>query len=295
MYRLLFSALAIVAWIGVPTQAQDVEPAVPGEATVTQRLFSGELVLRLGGGTVDYVEEASIEAVKSDFDAAMVTFGGRYTYVDPTGFKLRGTLHGWVSDTDEEQWKKEGLLVQRNDLIAGGIDLDGAFGLDLLRTSPQELNLWLGLGYLTQHFERSRFRSFDLDGVRESGIDSVDEDYLIGRFSVGLDGAMELTPALTLEGEINYGFVFYNEADNEALGTIDGDGGNTLDLALELAYTLSERDAIGAGLHYRFQELDGDVEQGVVITEEGVIQQVAEWPDNELEMLSLDIFWQHAL
>lgn len=268
-------------------------PGVDTPSVVTNRPAEGVLVLRAGAGTVAYRESGSIQSVKSDFDTAVFGAGAHFVYTDPVGFKLRLAGEAWASGEDRERWTGGGQVLQRNDLEVSGFEIDGDFGYGLGWAPGRELTLWLGLGWAGQSFERSRFRSYQITGAESTGAHCIGEDYLVGLFRLGADGSVALGRRLVLSGGVVFGLAFYSEADNEVLGSMDGDGGNTVDAGADLAYAVSAADALGVGIRYRLQQLDGDVAQALVATPEGLIQQVAEWPDNELERWTADLFWVH--
>ncbi len=284
--------VCLAAWIPFAVSGFGQEMAEEVEVTVTNRAGGeGVLEIRAGLGGASYEESVSISPVESEWDGAYGEVGLTYTYSDRSGYKLRlgGSL--WASDSDTEEWREQGQLVQRNDLEVSGLTLTGEFGIGLVNRPDRSLNAWLGLGYRYNDFERSDFNTFDQVSIADLG--SVSEEYDIGTFSVALDGVTELSPKWSLSGNIGVGIVFFNEASNEVIpGTVEGDGGVIVEVGMHAWYAVAKNRRVGVGVQYEHQELDGGTESRFFITRGGIpIANVVEWPDNELDSFLIDVRW----
>ena len=269
----------------------------PSDSTlVSNEVFQGELTLWFGGGRLDYREEISLDPVESDFEAAYGEVGARYAYAGRSGLKLRLGVDAWATDNDTERWRRNGEPVQRNRLDVSGVELRGECGLDILRRRPEELNVWLGLGYRAQRFERDQFRFLNREAAVLDELGTVQEDYALGLFRIGLDAGVHVGPKWMVRGAVGVGLIFFSEAENELLGrTIDGDGGVTVEAGVDVSYAVADRHTVGVGFRYDFQELDGDTERGLFQIDGNLLQAAVEWPDNELEHYAFDMFWRVQL
>ena len=249
-----------------------------------------DVVLFMGVGLADYTEDVSIDPATSDWSAPYAEFGAVWVYRDPTKYKLRLRGEYWDSDDDTEEWSVDGGVVQRNSLQISGFDVSAEFGYGFAGSTGKTLDTWIGLAYRRQDFDRSRFRlTMDEDPAQDS---SVEESYDIGLVSVSADFAIPLGARWEVAGLANVGFVFSNEADNGLFGTVKGDGGTVIELAAMAEYHVTPEQSVGLGLRYDFQQLDGDAVNSVIIVEDTLFQSVTEWPDNELQRISLDAYWR---
>jgi hypothetical protein len=260
------------------------------------RALSGrgaEVELRAGGGGIEYEEDISLSPVDSDWEAAYAKIGASLVVAHHSGYALRLDGDFWASDSDRESWRENGELLQKNDLEVSGLDLAGYFGVGLERPSEYELHGWIGLGFRHQAFERDNFVLAN-EGLRES-VGTVDEDYSIASVNLRLDGEWWLSPSWKVGGAATVWLAYYNEAENELFGTIEGDGGVALELEAALVYALNDRQEIGLAVRLDAQDLEGDQIQSVARTSEGLILQALEWPDNELRRIGIDLFWKTIL
>ena len=171
----------------------------------------------------------------------------------------------------------------------------GRCGVDFPCAWPESLTFWLGLGYRAQTFERDQFRFFSDAAANVNNLGSVQEDYQIALAHIGVEGAFYANKKLALSGSVGIGFVFFSEADNDLLGTVEGDGGTSVEAGIELSYAWTTRQDVGLAAHYFLQELDGDNEDSHFFSDGRVVQVTIEWPDNELERFALDVFWRVQL
>lgn len=253
----------------------------------------GEIGLHTGIGRVSYEENVSFDAVDSDFSAILWTLGADWTYVDRSGYKLRLRGSFWRSGSDTEEWTSRGQLVQENDLEISGGEIAGQWGWQFTRRPDHSLTGWLGVGYTRQQFERSSFQSFGREPSRVSG--SVDEDFDVAFVDAALEGHVLVRPRWRLTYLAGAGYVFSNEADNNALGSIDGDGGVLVHAGLGAAYLLSDAHRVSGGVRYEYQELDGDQTTRTLVGPDGQrVASILEWPDNELTRLWFDVRWTAA-
>lgn len=281
--------LGVTALLAAPVGGQSpaseaVESPSPGTRV------PGELSLFAGIGRVTYQESVSLDPVDSDWDAAALTIGGAWTYANPSGYLLRGTLSGWWTGSETEVWTGGGSVLQRNDLELYGGELGGDFGIHLHRDEAWTVRLWGGLGYAWQEFERSAFdtpQGNDVLGGR-----SVGESYDVVYVRLALDADAVLSTRWRWSGQVLGGPVFFNEAENELLGTIEGDGGLILSASTFLWYQPWTRSRVGVGVMALYQELDGAASELYTRLEDGsVVRNAVEWPDNELTQLSAEVRW----
>jgi hypothetical protein len=275
---------------------QEVSPPVAVEGDPAE-VGPGALALFAGVGRLDYEETVSLEPVRSDWNATVLTVGGRWLYVNPAGYKLRVISSVWRTGDDTETWADDSGLRQRNDLAVRGFDGAGDFGLDLRPpgASGQTLfTLWGGLGYRWQEFERSSFFTPN----ETSGLENVtvDESYDIAYGRLALEASGPLSERWSWSGEILGGAVFYNKADNALLGSIEGDGGFMAAAGAHVWHQPRARHRVGAGIRYDLQDLDGGDRTRFFTLEDGrVVPEVVEWPDNELSRILVDLQWMVEL
>jgi len=239
-----------------------------------------------GVGVADYVEEAKISPVKSDWSAlgadlmleAQKKQGRVYPFVR---VRLTGT------DQDEETWKEEGVLVQTNDMTMTGVDVHA--GVEIPQ-SLQKGTVFYTLGFTAgfQNFERENFvRMLDetLIVAPDLTITEVVQTYGAGG---GLAYEFPLNESWELGVESSFFWFFYTYADNDGFDTgIEGDGGG----AWESAFWLSKRlknpgQTMGLKFYADVQWTEG----GDTLSDSG--ESVVEWPDSDWQYLSLALFWR---
>ena len=273
--------------------AEIEEPASADGAILHRELGASTIALRVGGGEMSYEEHVSLDSIESSFEAPAMTIAGEWLYVHPKGYRTWVSLGGWFGDEDTETWREAGALIQRNTLEVREIEMRGRWGLDLTRTRVSRTTAWIGLGMRSTSFERGEFEIIGRDLQSDAG--TVDEDILAVYVDGRLDGAWPISENVSLFGDIGVGFIFFNQADNELLGTIEGDGGHRLeaDGGVQWSYAAGKRLALS--LQYDTQSLDGDQVQQLFLTPEGIASSVVEWPDNDLDILRLDVTWSTNL
>lgn len=269
------------------------EPATAEEAVLVREVGASTLALRVGVGEVSYEEHVSLDPIDSSFDAPTVTLAGEWHYVHPRGYRTKVQFGGWLSDEDTETWREAGDLIQRNSLEVLDVELRGHWGLDLLRNTPARTTAWIGLGMRSTSFERSEFEVIGRDLQEDFG--TVDEDFLVVYVDGRLDGAWPITEAVSVFGGVGVGFVFVNEADNDLLGTIGGDGGERLEVDGGVQWAYAAGKQLALAVRYDAQSLDGEQVQQLFLTPEGISGGVVEWPDNDLDIVRLDVTWSIEL
>lgn len=283
-------AISLLVW-SQSLQAAEVKSA--SVSTPAQAPRDVTLVLRAGLGTVSYEEDVSIEPAKSDWEAAMGTFGGTLVVRDPRGWRLRGQLSFWGSDTDTEQWRGPEGVQQENDLTAGGVEAQGDIGFSLGDPASIRITPWVGLNVRGQRYEREDF-FFPEDP--DATFHHVDEDFSVATAMVGLDAEQTLNKHWSVAGHVQVGAVLAAEADNSDLGDIEGDGGTIVGAGLAVRRALAGQQTVSLGVRYELQSIDGGVESVSGVDPQlgpGTFQ--VEWPDNELEQITVEATWSIPL
>ena len=233
---------------------------------VTAGGAKAQLAVELGGGSATYKEDASIAPVESDWEgdygAVTLTYG-KFDYEWLQGGVSFGTF---ATSEETEKWERNGALVQRNDMDFYGQDLHGQIGWGWSLLALKEAVL-VGYGYKRYHFDRWI-----------EGTGGVWEKYDIHYADVEGRLAFEPTDIVRLHAGGSYGYVFDNEADNELLGTIEGDGGNILRAKAGVDIQVHDNVTILVSGLWERQELEGGTKRDNAL--------IVEWPDNETETLS---------
>jgi len=230
---------------------------------------SAQLAVEFAGGNVTYQEDASIADVKSDWEgdygAATLTYG-KFDFE-----WLQGGLSYTVFTTSEEdeEWERDGALVQTNDMEFYGQDLRGQIGWGWSLFALKETVL-VGYGYRRYHFDRWI-----------TGTGGVWEKYDIHYADVEGRLAFDFTDMVRLSGSASIGQVFDNEAYNELAGAIEGDGGTILRAKAGLDFKVHDNVTVLLSGIWERQELDGGTKRNNAVS--------IEWPDNETEVLAAQI------
>ena len=284
----MLSAMTILLSVGVAA-GQEEEPVLEIEPLGAR---AGSLAFFAGVGRVDYEERVSIDSIRSDWDGTALNLGGRWMVPNPAGYKLRFITSVWRTGDETEEWTSGGRLLQRNDMELQGFEGAGDFGLDLLPASrgTTVATVWGGVGYRRQEFERSGFFTPDETSALESV--TVDETFDIAYGRVAVEVQAEISERWLWSGEVMGGGVFYNKAENQLLGSIEGGGGWTGSADARLWYRPGGRHRLGAGVGYARQELEGGTRTRFFSLEDGQVSpDVVEWPDNTLSRLLVDLQW----
>ena len=132
---------------------------------------------------------------------------------------------------------------------------------------------FLGYGFRLIGFERTNFNILNIITSREV----VTEKYYIHHIDAGLRLDKPLTEKWGISVSGLLGYVFYNQADNSALGKVDGSGGYLVDGNINLSYSLTNSSRLIFGGFVEKEDLKGG-EKGDII-----------WPDNDLDIYGANI------
>ena len=247
----------------------------------------------VGGGSVEYEEHVTIEPIDSNWEGNLVRLDGGVDIRDVNNWLFKGAFGFWAADDDRERWSEFGDTIQENDLSVSGFDVQGMMGYPVFEDPSYTIAPFVGLEFHHTGFERSDFVSFrDVD---VSDIGTVEEDYTIFDMVFALSVYSKLTERLSFNGLFSYGYVFHNEADNDALGEIDGDGGDIITLTGSLGYRLKKNHELFLGVRYFNQDLDGGQDEIIAFNGDALVRAPLEWPDNELNLVTVEIGWRGKL
>ena len=261
----------------------------PGHQAVAAARGGNTLTLWAGGGSVEYEESAMIDSFNSNWDGSYGEIGGRWRHDFRKEIIGVLDLAFWSSTKETETWRYGSEVVQRNDLEVNGFQMEGYIGTGWAKPDHYQGSGLVGLGFWSQDFVRTNFRGPIAD--RQGSSANVGEQYTVVSFLLAGDGSIPMADAWDFVARGKLGFVFFNEADNDLFGVIEGSGGITLKGSAGVNWKFRESQNLGVLLTYELQDLDGDMEQRTFITEEGPIAGVVEWPDNELTRLGVEVIW----
>lgn len=251
-----------------------------------------ELEMVVGVGRAEYRETGSITPTLSDWDGSMLFFGAGLTVKGDRAplYRLRPSF--WVADEDVESWREQDQLLQLNQMSIYGFELVGDVGYSFVERPTDRVRGWAGLGFRQQEFERSEF---DVTGQADLDFGVVDESVRLGFVRLALDGHVAVSEAVSLEGDIFVGLVFFNEANNSFLGVVEGEGGMLVGGRIALGWQVDDLNKLSLGIYGEVQDLDGDVSQGGgALVDGNIIERIIEWPDNELILAGLDLRWTYC-
>ena len=108
--------------------------------------------------------------------------------------------------------------------------------------------------------------------------------------------APQATPASSTAPRLSVVIPAFNEAENSYYDeTIEGDGGTILGLRGGLEWQAAPNHTFAAALKYDYQDLEGGTKNVVGFDElRNLSAGTVEWPDNELERLSLEASWMYS-
>jgi len=223
------------------------------------------------GGEARYEEHASSVGVDSKwqeyFNRVNLSLGNYDLKRLEGGFK--GSFFASLEDT--EKWNLDGGLYQENtmDLSGGSFLAEVGWALgDGTKPSSDALIFTplLGYGYNRIQFTRSNFRV--LGTVIPIG--EVSEDYDVHYIDIGGKLNFTFDKNILFDLRSSCGIVFYNQASNSAIGSIDGDGGYIPKIEVRLRYLATPDFTLSIGGFFEQQHLEGGMSSS------------AEWPDNNL-------------
>ena len=225
-------------------------------------------------GAVNYSENEG--GVASDWDSNLFKISLGLANQDRNQLEGEAKFSFFNGSSDTEEWKVDSVSYQTNDMDLKGWDFECKLGYaidlgydfpDLATDTELVFTPFLGYGYRNIRFSRSDFNILNLITITET----VDEDYNIhhlnlgGRLDLGVNN--DLNFSLGLLG----GYVFYNEADNSALGKIKGDGGYLVRGLIGLDYAVSDSWRFLISFVSEQQSLRGGTKGNII------------WPDNTLQ------------
>jgi len=271
---------------GDPVAMSDVPP---GHEAVSASKGRSSLVVWAGGGSAEYEETASTGSIRSDWDGSYGEFGAGWLYESKKGILAVVDFAFWGAAEDTETWRVDGQVVQNNDLEVNGYRFEGLVGKGWEKPDRYEVNGFVGLGINGVDFDRTNFSGPIVETLGNLG--SVGEEYTVASFLVAGHGSVPISDAWDFIARGKVGLVFFNEADNDVFGVIEGSGGITFRGSLGVNWKFRDAQRLGLFLVYELQDLDGDQEQRTFITEEGPVPGVVEWPDNELIRFGAEVAW----
>lgn len=221
----------------------------------------------LKAGVANYEEKES--TLKSSFKAFYPELALSAINKSDNDIETALRLSYGQSVTDKEKWKLSGIEYQTNDLYFQRLNLKASVG-KILYSDLRDFKAtpFLGYGFRFVNFSRTNFNVLNIITSR----DIVTEKYYVHHIDVGLGFEKQLTDQFNISGLGAYGYVFYNKAQNSALGGIRGSGGYIAEANLEVGYTLSEAWKLTFGGFGEWQHLKGGEKSDVL------------WPDNDLNI-----------
>ena len=131
---------------------------------------------------------------------------------------------------------KTGVIFALISIISfKGINFLGDLGWAFSNRTEQGLfafTPFIGYGYNWINFSRSNFTILGI--VTQLG--EVDENYDVHYIEGGAKINWDITDKLLADLRGSYGIVFYNRADNDLLGSMEGDGGYIPKVELKIKY-----------------------------------------------------------
>lgn len=263
-------------------------------ATNTVPLSSStQLTVGIGAGVAGYEERVEIEAVDSEWSAAMTDVRAVLSGVAGPALVWEVRLGAWQSDADDEKWTGQGRLFQINRMEAAGASAELAAGRGWTLASGARTRVLAHVGARTQEYIRDRFVT---DG---SSIDlgEVTEDYLLGHAGASFSIRQDVNARLALETSLSGSWVFFNEASNSLVpADIEGQGGYLLEAYGGLARRLSPRATLLVGGTLELQDLSGDSLSLLEFEPSGRPNfSLVEWPDNTLSRLQATLALRFSL
>lgn len=184
-----------------------------------------------------------------------------------TALKIKTNLSFFITPADTETWHVSDVKYQTNDMDFLGINpgLEAGYQFNNL-SSRCSFAPFLGYNYKRIKFDRTNFNIIDTITSR----DVVSEIYDIHYVDLGTYWDYVIDKKWDIFSRVSYGYVLVNNADNSALGKIDGGGGYLVKTDLGLEYQLDKGGSISFGGFFELQHLEGGSKDNVI------------WPDNDL-------------
>ncbi|MBP7216468.1 MAG: hypothetical protein KBA46_04200 [Candidatus Omnitrophica bacterium] len=306
----LFTLLFVLSWLQCGLAAYDYYGTDPrqfarayaqekrAKQAITQtdaQEFAEEYIWEISvayrPGVATYEEDDS--GITSDYTAFYndVQFAAKRYF--EKNFEIFGSVAIGGALTDTETWYVGGPQYQTNDLNFFRTDLKimaGKWfntGSYLAEKTTWNMPAYLqnlilepygGYGFRYISFRRSNFNILNLI----TSTDVVDERYYLSHLDIGVELKTKLTDRWSLRAASAYGWVFSNEAHNDSLGDIDGEGGHIVDSLLDLSYTINDRLKLTLGGFVELQKLRGGESD------------IAIWPDNTLNIFGGNLKVQYA-
>ena len=218
------------------------------------------------GGTAIYKEKAANlkSTYKTIYPELVLDALRRFE----NNWEIMGNFGFGYSLTDTETWYVSSSKYQTNDLDFFRINAKGAVGKVFSFGKEQDLELtpFLGYGFRMIDFQRSNFNVLSTVTSR----DIVTEKYYIQHADAGLKIEKKFGEKFSIMAQGAYEYVFYNMADNDSLGRVNGDGKYIAEGQINLVYALNKSWQLMVGGFGEFQDLKGGTKDNIV------------WPDNKM-------------
>jgi hypothetical protein len=246
-----------------------------------------EVDATLGAGYARYAEEGSIRPVESDWSGWTSSFsiGAKAVGMTLEPYFRLGILG---SELAEETWKENGQIVQQNDMYFGGLDLMTGVDWPL---HPSWGTVTPSLGVLARYHAYTRddfvFYSPGLIVVDRS-IPEIEETVEMLGVGAGIQFEFPMGEAWEMAMGTRAHWLFYTHAENDAFASdIGGQDGWIWQSSLSFVKKLRKPgQAMGLRFVADFQSIRGDV------TDNG--NSLQEWPDNDWQNLSAELYWRGA-
>ena len=225
-----------------------------------------QVTANIRGGSAIYKEKAT--NLKSTFKTIYpeLVLGALKRFEN--GWEVMGNFGFGYSLSDTETWYVSSNKYQTNDLDFYRLNAKGAIGKVFSFGKEQDLELipFVGYGFRMINFQRSNFNVLNTVTSR----DIVTEKYYIQHGDAGLKIEKKFGEKFSIMAQSTYGYVFYNLADNNTLGRVNGDGKYIAEGEVNLIYALNKSWQLVLGGFGEFQDLKGGTKDNII------------WPDNKM-------------
>ncbi len=246
---------------------EQAQESAPAQATESQENKAWTMEADIRAGAAQYKEKES--TISSSFNAfypelfLTAAHEGENGLQTALGFSFGGTT------TDTEKWFINGVEYQTNDLYFYRINAKASIG-KILYSENKDFKAvpFLAYGFRFIDFNRTNFNILNIITSR----DIVTEKYYIQHIDFGVNFDKKFNDKFSVSGLASYGYVFYNQAHNSALGDINGSGGYLAEVNVNLGYSLNKSWQLIFGGFGEWQKLKGGEKDNVL------------WPDNRLDI-----------
>lgn len=244
-----------------------------------------ELDAGLGVGYARYSETGSIRPLKSEWEGATSHFSLGAKVLGKTlvpAFSL-GLLS---SENAKETWKQNGQLSQENQMSFAGMDIMGALQWPL---HPKGVTITPSLGVMARYlfFTREDFVLYNPEGAGFLRVKGEVDEWVK---TYGIGGGILLEFPMGESWEISLGshgyWLFYTFAENDAFDSeIEGENGWIWQASFSLVKNLMKPGQVmGLRILGEIQHITGDIDSRET--------SFVEWPDNQLEKISAQLYWR---